>query len=75
MSLFLILSIPIMQMFQTPALVVMTIGATRMHRSLVDFANSEYYASYFLFFSFILTAADITVARVSTSTQPGSGAR
>jgi len=27
-------------MFQTPALIVMSIGATRMHRCLADFANS-----------------------------------
>jgi hypothetical protein len=38
-------SVPIIQMFQAPALIVMSIAATRMHRSLTDFANSEYNAS------------------------------
>ncbi|KAF8264186.1 hypothetical protein EI94DRAFT_1738980 [Lactarius quietus] len=28
-------------MFQTPALIMLTIGATRMHRSLVNFASSD----------------------------------
>jgi len=34
------LNIPFNLMFQTPALIVMTIAATRMHRSLTDFAQS-----------------------------------
>ncbi|KAF8264185.1 hypothetical protein EI94DRAFT_510679 [Lactarius quietus] len=37
------LNYPFNLMFQTPALIAMTIGATRMHRSLAVFANSEYY--------------------------------
>ncbi|KAF8256865.1 hypothetical protein EI94DRAFT_1836410 [Lactarius quietus] len=32
---------PFNLMFQTPALIVMTIGATRMHRALAEFANSD----------------------------------
>ena len=36
---------PITQMFQGPATVVMSISATRMHRSLTDFTHSGYHAS------------------------------
>ncbi|KAF8259728.1 hypothetical protein EI94DRAFT_997400 [Lactarius quietus] len=32
---------PFNLMFQTPVLIVMTIGATRMHRSLADFADPD----------------------------------
>ena len=35
----------VLQMFQTPTLIVMTIAATRMHRSLTDFTYSGYYTS------------------------------
>ncbi|KAF8264179.1 hypothetical protein EI94DRAFT_1703428 [Lactarius quietus] len=67
------LNYPFNLMFQTPALVMMTISATRMHHSLVDFASSEYYASCFLGSSLILTAGNIPVAWLSTSIQPGRG--
>ena len=33
-------------MFQIPALIVLTIAATRMHRSLINFTHSGYYISY-----------------------------
>ena len=38
-------AVPIIQMFQAPATIVMSIAATRMHRSLTDFSHSGYYAS------------------------------
>jgi hypothetical protein len=41
-------------MFETPGLIIMTIAATRMHRSLIDFASgsSDMYDSlHFLFFA------------------------
>ena len=41
---FLILSVLITQMFQTPALIGMTIAATRMYRSLTDYSGSRYLA-------------------------------
>ena len=50
-------STPIIQMFQTPALIVMTIAATRMHRSLTDFTYSGYYASRLLSTVLPLSAA------------------
>jgi hypothetical protein len=34
-----ILHVSATQMFQVPAVVTMTVAATRMHRSLVDFAS------------------------------------
>jgi hypothetical protein len=60
-------SVPIIQMFQAPALIVMSIAATRMHRSLTDFANSEYNASCLLRSFLMLTAAAIAVLRSSIS--------
>lgn len=59
---FLILSIT--QMFQTPALIVMSIGATRIHRSLTDFTDSGYYASCLSHSLLMLTAADIAVLKL-----------
>jgi hypothetical protein len=35
----------ITQMFQTPAVIAMSIAATRMHRSLTDFSHSGYHTS------------------------------
>jgi hypothetical protein len=35
------LNYPFNLMFQTPALIVMSIGATRIHRSLTDYTNSD----------------------------------
>jgi hypothetical protein len=46
-------------MFQTPALIVMTIAATRMYRSLSDHTDSGYCAFRFLRFVLMLTAADV----------------
>jgi hypothetical protein len=37
--------VPVTQMFQTPGLVVMSIAATRMHRSLTDFFNESGYCA------------------------------
>ena len=45
-------------MFQVPALVLMSIVATRMYRSLTDFTNSGYYTSCLLRSVLVLTAAD-----------------
>ena len=51
--------VPITQMFQPSGLVVMSIAATRMHRSLTDFTG--YYASYFIHSAFTLTATEVAV--------------
>ena len=55
---------PIIQMFQTPALIVMTIAATRMHRSLTDFTYSGYYASRLLCSVLLLSAVDVAVSSI-----------
>ena len=67
--------LPIIQMFQTPALIVMTVAATRMHLSLIDFANTGYYASHFLHSALMLTAADVAVLMLSIPTRLIRGAR
>jgi hypothetical protein len=51
-------------MFETPTLITMTIAATRMHRSLVDFASktSDVYDSpLHLSFFFLLSVADVVL--------------
>jgi hypothetical protein len=51
-------------MFETPTLITMTIAATRMHRSLIDFASktSEVYDSPLRFsFLFLLSVADVVL--------------
>ena len=40
--------VPITQMFQSPAVIAMSITATRMHRSLTDFGHSGYDTSLLL---------------------------
>jgi hypothetical protein len=67
--------VPIPQMFQTPALIVMSIGATRIHRSLTDYTNSEYYPSCLVCSVLMLTAADVEALRLSKSIQLGGDAR
>ena len=62
-------------MFQTPALVVMSIAATRMYRSLTDFTDSRYYPFCLLHDVLMLTAADVAVLRLSMPTRLGRGAR
>ena len=49
----------ITQMFQPSGLVVMSIAATRMHRSLTDFTG--YHASYFFRSVLMLTATEVAV--------------
>jgi hypothetical protein len=51
--------IPITQMFQPSGFVVMSIAATRMHRSLTDFTG--YYASLLFRSVLVLTAAEVAV--------------
>jgi hypothetical protein len=51
----------VLQMFQAPALIWMTIAATRMYRSLTDFPDSGYYTSRVLRHVVILTAAEVAV--------------
>ena len=68
-------SVLTIQMFQTPALIVMTVAATRMHLSLTDFANTGYDASHFLRSALMLTAADIAVVMRSIPARLGRGAR
>ena len=51
-------------MFETPTLITITIAATRMHRSLIDFASktSEVYDSPLHFsFLFLLSVADVVL--------------
>jgi hypothetical protein len=61
-------------MFQTPALIVMSIAATRMYRSLAGFTSfSEYYSSRPLRSVLMLTTADI--AGLSTPLRFRVGAR
>ena len=47
-------------MFQTPALIVMTISATRMYRSLIEFSDLGYYTIYLLRSVLMLTAANVS---------------
>ena len=56
-----------MQMFQTPALIVMSIAATWMHRSLTDYADSGYSASCLPCSHLMLTATNIAAVRLSLS--------
>src|ERR1700761_7204794 len=67
--------VPITKLFQTPALIIMSIAATRMHRSLTDFTCSGYHASHLLCSVLILTAADAVVLRPWMPTRLGRGAR
>jgi hypothetical protein len=60
-------------MFQTPALIVMSIAATRMYRSLTDFSDIKYYAFCLLRSVLILTTA--VVAGLSVRIQLPGGAR
>ena len=59
----------IIQMFQIPALIVMTVAATRMHLSLTDFANTGYCASHFLRSALTLSAANVAVVIPSIPAQ------
>ena len=54
-------------MFDAPAVIIMTISATRMHRSLVDFASRppDMYESLRLF-SCMLSAANIGLGHSGT---------
>jgi hypothetical protein len=61
LHMFLIFS-TIIQMFQTPALIVMSIAATWMHRSLTDYADFGYSASCLPCAHLMLTA---TIAQLS----------
>ena len=44
------------QLFQIPTVVTMTIAATRMHRSLVDFATSDVCAIPHMYFLWLIMA-------------------
>ena len=59
--------------FQIPTMVTMTIAATRMHRSLVDFATSDQCAILHAFFKGSLT--DVGLACTKNSKQVASGSR
>jgi hypothetical protein len=54
----------IIQMFQIPALIVLTISATRMHRSLTNFSHSGYYTYCFLRSVLMLSTTDVSVSSV-----------
>ena len=54
-------SLSAIQMFQPLALIVMTIGATRMHRSLTEFYELGYSTSYLLHFVLMLTVTDVSL--------------
>ena len=66
---------PTVQMFQIPSLIVMTIAATRMYRSLTDFTDPGYYASCLLRSVLMLTAADGAGLKILVPTRLGGGAR
>ena len=51
-------------MFQAPALIWMTIAATRMYRSLTDFPDSWYYTFRVLRRVVVLTAAEVAVVSI-----------
>lgn len=61
-----------MQMFLLPAIIVMVIAATRMHRALSDFAYSRYRAAP-LRSVLMLTFAAVVV--LSILIRPGGGTR
>ena len=51
-------------MFQAPALIGMTIAATRMYRSLTDFPDTWYYVFRVLRRVVMLTAAEVAVVLI-----------
>ncbi len=59
-------------MFQTPALIIMSIAATRMYRSLTDFTTNELYAfrATLLRSALLLTTAEVTVHSVPLRAGP-----
>ena len=57
--------VPITQMFQSPAVIAMSITATRMHRSLTDFGHSGYHPHPLLHFALTLTAVDDAGLRIA----------
>lgn len=61
-------------MFQNPALIVMTIAATRMYRCLIEFSDHGYYASCFLHAVFMLTAADVALLLILIGLERGRAA-
>ena len=54
------------QQFQTPIIVTMTIAATRMHRSLVDFATSNVCVILHILFVWLIMT-NIVLARTRIS--------
>ena len=61
-------------MFQNPALIVMTIAATRMYRSLIEFSGHGYYASCVLHSVFMLTAANVSLLLIPIGLERGRAA-
>ena len=59
-------------MFQPPALIVMTIGATRMHRSLIEFYELGYSTSYLLYSVFMLTVTNVSLFSIPFSLEGGA---
>lgn len=54
-------------MFETPGVIVMTIAATQMHRSLVNFASGspDVYDTLHLLSIYPLSAADVVLGSMS----------
>jgi hypothetical protein len=60
-------------MFQPLALIVMTIAATRMYRSLIEFSDLGYYTSCLLRSVLMLTEADVSLLSPSFELEGAAG--
>jgi hypothetical protein len=60
-------------MFQPPALIVMTIAATRMYRSLIEFYDHGYCTSCLLRSVLMLTAGDVSLVSLPFELEGGAG--
>jgi hypothetical protein len=60
-------------MFQPLTLIVMTIAATRMYRSLIEFSDLRYYTSCLLRSILMLTAADVSLLSLPFELEGGAG--
>ena len=65
-------SVPVIQMFQPPALIVMTIAATRMYRSLIEFSDLGYSTFCLLHSVLMLTVTDVSLFSIPFGLKGGS---
>ena len=59
-------------MFQLPALIVMTISATRMYRSLIEFSDLGYSTSYILHPVIMLTVTYVSLFSIPFGLKGGA---